>query len=99
VLNLKEDLMKPHAYSHLSGTSNGINEKRDHKNEFHLLKNAITTVKNTADLFSQSLKPSGFAKSNKMTFGRQEKSRRVTLVGQSHLINPYAAENGLMLLS
>jgi hypothetical protein len=34
-----------------------------------------------------------------MTFRRQEKTRKVTLVGQSHLRNPQAAENGFMLLS
>jgi hypothetical protein len=38
------------------------------------------------------------AKSHKMTFWRQEKSRKVTLVGQSHLRNPQVAENGFMLL-
>jgi hypothetical protein len=39
------------------------------------------------------------AKSYKMTFQRQEKSRKVALVGQNHLRNPEAAENGFLLLS
>jgi hypothetical protein len=34
-----------------------------------------------------------------MTFRRQEKSRKVALLGQNHLRNPEAAENGFMLLS
>jgi hypothetical protein len=45
------------------------------------------------------LKPSYWiAKSYKMTFWRQEKSWKVTLIGQSHLRNPLAAENDFMLL-
>jgi hypothetical protein len=35
------------------------------------------------------------AKSYETTFRKQEKSRKVTLVGQSHLRNPYAAEKVL----
>jgi hypothetical protein len=38
--------------------------------------------------FSQSLKPSGFEQTYKMTFRRQEKTRKMILSGQSHLRNP-----------